>query len=230
MTRSFLIIIGIIVVLCLGLHFYTQWETKRFEASLPKPSATNEAATKGTVEAEDAIKHPEKFDPETRGRPKHGAEGHATSHASEFASDEIQEQPVPGEYLQLIVPNIEVPEPIEDPIVVELHAEKLELEQLQVEINDRADGFRKALNAQSISVDEAKAIYEELNRKLKHLRERRYQWWLKYAEHPAADVPEHWRNPQIIDEATASIKEQAEQEVEKEAASRGYIISPRTNP
>lgn len=227
MTRSFLIIIGIIVVLCLGLHFYTQWETKRFEASFPKPPATNEAATKGTVEAEDTIKHPEKVDLVTRGRHKHGAEWHATSHPSEFASDEIQEQPVPEEYSQLIVPNIEVSEPIEDPIVVELHAEKLELEQLQVEINDRADGFRKALNAQSISVDEANAIYEELNRKLQYLRERRYQWWLKYAEHPEADVPEYWGNPEIIDEAAASIKEQ---EVEKEAASGGYIISPRTNP
>lgn len=230
MTRSFVIIIGIIIALGLGLHFYAQWEMKRFEASLPKPPAPNDAATKGTADAENTIENQEKFDAETGGEHRHGDKWHATPHPSELASDETQEQPVPEERSQLVVPNVEEPEPIADPVAAQLHAEKLKLAQLQEEINDMGNGFYNALEAQSISVDEANAIFEELNGKLQHLRERRRQWLRAYAEHHGTEYqgPEYWVNPQMIDEA--ALQEQAEQEAQEHAASRGYIILPRTNP
>ena len=229
MTRSFVIIIGIIIALGLGLHFYTQWEMKQSEASLPKPPAPNDAATKGTADAENTIENQEKFGGEHR----HVNKWHATPHPSELASDETQEQPVPEERSQ----NVEEAELIADPVAAQLHAEKLKLAQLQEEIDNMASGFYNALGAQSISVDEANAISEELNGKAQHLRERRRQWLRAYAEHHGTEYqgPEYWANPQMIDEATIQEqieqqKEQVEQEMQEDAASRGYTILPGTNP
>jgi hypothetical protein len=233
MTRSLVIIVGIIIALGLGLHFYAQWEMKRFEASLPKPPAPNDAATKGTADAENTIENQEKFDAETGEEHRHGDKWHATPHPSELASDETQEQPVPEGRSQ----NVEEAEPIADPVAAQLHAEKLKLAQLHEEIDDMGNGFYNALETQSISVDEANAIFEELNGKLQHLREQRRQWLRAYAEHHGTEYqgPEYWANPQMIDEAAIQEqieqqKEQVEQETQEYAASRGYIILPGTNP
>ena len=227
MTRSFVVIISIIIVLGLGLHFYTQWETKRFKASLPKPPATKDPA-----KAENTIENQEKFNPEIHDGHGNGDEWHTTPHVPELASDETQEQSVSEEHSQLVVPNAEASEPIEDPVAIQLDAEKIELEQLQAEVNDMGNRFRSTLEAQSISVDEANAIYEELNHKLQHLRERRYRWLRKYAEHHGTEYqgPAYWANPQMIDDAVTATQEQTEQETQEDALSRGYIIIPRTDP
>ncbi len=106
---------------------------------------------------------------------------------------------------------------------------KLELGQLQEEVNDIGNRFYNALEAQSISVDEANAVFEELKEKLKHLREQRHQWLREYAEHYGTEYqgPEHWVNSQMIDKAV--LQEQAHQEAQEQAVSRGYIILPRIN-
>ncbi len=225
MTRSLLIIIGIFITLGLGLHFYAQWEMKRFEASLPNLPAPNGAATKGTGEAEK-----EKFDPQTNEEHWQSDEWDATPHPPELTTDEPQEKTVPKEHSPLVVTNVEAPELIEDPVAAQLHAEKLEMEQLQEEVNKIGNGFYNALEAQSLSLDEANAIFEKLNHKLQHLRERRHQWLSKYAEHYGIEYqgPEYWVNPQMVDEAV--LQEQAEQEMQEQAASRGYIIFPGTPP
>ena len=227
MTRSFLIVIGMIIVLGLGLHFHVQWETERFETSLPKPPVSdNTDATEGITKSENAIENSEKFDTKNSEGQRHDNEWYTTLSPSEIVRDTTETQPLSESHSQVVCPNVEVPEPIEDAVAVQLHAEKREIDQLQIEINDKAHRFRKALDTQSISIDEANVIYKELKGKLQHIRELRYQWWLKYGEHPEADVPGHWRNPQIIDRAVASIKEEAEQEVQEEGLSNGYIILP----
>lgn len=225
MTRSFVIVIGIIIALALGWHFYVQWDLKRFEASLPKLAPTNDTANQGTAEAKNAIEDQEKFDSVTSGEHSHSDEWHTPS--SELASDETQEHPVPEEHSQLGVPNIEEPEPIEDLVAVQLQTKKLELLQLQDEVNDMGNRFYNALEAQSISVDEANAIFEELKEKLKHLREQRHQWLREYAKHYGTEYqgPEHWANSQMIDEA--ALQEQTHQEAQEQGVSRGYIILPR---
>lgn len=230
MTRSFVIGIIIIIVLALSLHFYTQWDLKRFEASLPKPSVTNDTATQGTAEAKNIIENQEKFDSVTSEEHRHGGEWHTTQPSSKLASDETQEHPVLEERSHLGVPNVEEPEPIEDPVAVQLHAKKLELVQLQKEVNDIGNRFYNDLEAQSISVDEANTTFEELNDKLKHLREQRRQWLREYAEHYGTEYqgPEHWVNPQMIDEA--ALQEQIHQEAQEEGVSRGYIVLPKINP
>ena len=42
MNRTLVIAIGIVIAICLGVHFYAQWDMKRFEASLPKPPAVEQ--------------------------------------------------------------------------------------------------------------------------------------------------------------------------------------------
>ena len=224
MTRSFVIIIGIIIALSLSWHFYIQWEMKQFKASLPKPFANRD-----TAKAEKVSENPEKSDTVTSGEHRHGDVWHATPHPSELPSDKTQEKPLPEEHAQLGVPNVEAPEPIEDPGTAQLHAEKLEMAQLQEKVDDMANGFYNAIEAQSISVDEANAIFEEINDTLQHLRERRHQWLRKYAEHHGTEYqgPEHWVNPEMIDEA--ALREQSEQVAQGHAVSRGYILLPRSN-
>ena len=80
-----------------------------------------------------------------------------------------------------------------------------------------------------MSVDEANAVFEELNDKLKHLRERRHQWLREYAEHHGTEYqgPEHWVNPQMINEAV--LQEHTHQEAQEQGVSRGYIVLPRIN-
>lgn len=227
MIRSFLIVIGMIIILGLGLHLHVQWEIEQFETSLPKPPIVNNIdATEGATESENAIENPEKFDTKTNEEQRHDDESHTTPSPSEIVRNTTEIQPVPESDSQFVGSNVEVPEPIEDTVAVQLHAEKREIDQLQIEINDKAHRFRKAIDTQSISIDEANVIYKELKGKLKHIRELRYQWWLKYGKHPEADVPEHWRNREIIDRTVTSIKEEAEQEVQEEGLSNGYIILP----
>ena len=224
MTRSFVIVIGILIVFILSLHFWVQWDLKRFKASLPSP------ATKAPAEAENAIENQKKINA-VSGVHSHGGEWHTIP--AELARDKTREQdktpeqPVPEKPSQLGVPNVEESEPIEDPVTVYLHAEKLELARLQEEVNDMADGFYNALEAQSISVNEANAIFEELNKKLKHLRERRHQWLREYAEHHGTEYqgPEHWVNLPTIDEA--ALQERAYQEAQEQGIDRGYIVLPR---
>lgn len=229
MTRSVVIGILIIIVLALSLHFYTQWDLNRFEALLPKPPVTNDT-TQGTAEAKSVIENPEKIDTVTHEAHRHGDARHTSKNVSKLAIDKTQAHPVLEERSQSGVPNLEVPEPIEDPVSIQLHAKKLELEKLQKEVNDRGDRFYNDLEAQSISVDEANRIFEEINDTLKYLREHRRQWLREYAEHYGTEYqgPEYWVNPQMIDEAV--LKEQVYQEAQEQGISRGYIVLPRINP
>ena len=58
MKRSFLIIIGIIIALCLGLHFYLHWDMKRFKASLPNQTATPQSGLcVSSVFRYDSVRH-----------------------------------------------------------------------------------------------------------------------------------------------------------------------------
>lgn len=51
MARQLVIASGLLIAFCAGIFFYAEWQTKRFDASLPKPPAQNPAAndTKGYV-------------------------------------------------------------------------------------------------------------------------------------------------------------------------------------
>jgi len=216
--RSFVIVIGILIVFILSLHFWVQWDLKRFKASLPAP------ATQAPAKVENVIENQKKIDA-VSGVHSHGDEWHTVP--PELARDKTRKQLVPEEPSQLDVPNVEESEPIEDPVAVYLHAEKLELARLQEEVNDMGNKFYNTLEAQSISVDEANATFEELNKKLKHLRERRHQWLREYAEHHGTEYqgPEHWVNLPTIDEA--ALQERAYQEAQEQGIDRGYIVLPR---
>ena len=223
-----LLITGIIIAFVLGLHFYAQWEMKKFEASLPKPPAP-----KGTADVENAIENQEKFDTETSGIHWHVDEWHATPHPPELTSNEHKEQTVQEEHSPLEVPIVDEPERIEDSVAAQLQLEKLELDQLGKEVNDISNQFRNDLVAQNFSsIEEADAICEEINRRLRNLHERRYQWLRKYEEHHGTQYqgPEEWAkfpmSAQMVDEAMASIKGRLGQETPEEATSRGYILLP----
>ena len=41
--KTFVIALGILLAVCLGLHFYAQWDMKRFDASLPEPPPADTA-------------------------------------------------------------------------------------------------------------------------------------------------------------------------------------------
>ena len=42
--KTMVIAIGILLAFCLGIHFYAQWDMKRFDASLPKPPDPEQGA------------------------------------------------------------------------------------------------------------------------------------------------------------------------------------------
>ena len=65
MKRKLIVAIVVIIAVCIGIHFWTEWEKARFDASLPKPPAED-----------------------TAGGHWHGDEWHAEPHAADEAEEE----------------------------------------------------------------------------------------------------------------------------------------------
>ena len=225
MTRLIVIIIVLVIAL-VGLHFYLQWDMKRFEASLSKPfkPANDEAITDNTAEAENYIDNTEKVNPETSGEHWDGNEWHAKSHQLESASEETQEQPIPNGNTQPIFPSVEELEPSEAPMLAELHAERLELKRLQTEVDIMSEDFSAAIKAQRLTRSQARETFKEINLKLQHLQEQQYQWWQKYVEFQGTEYPgtEHWGRHEEMDEAT--LREHAKQKA-VDLKYQGHILA-----
>ena len=77
--KTMVIAIGILLAFCLGVHFYAQWDMKRFDASLPKPPDPEQEA------------HAEPQGAEPHAGHNHGPEEHSlldeATHADEALRD-----------------------------------------------------------------------------------------------------------------------------------------------
>ena len=67
MKRKFIAAIVVIIAVCIGIYFWTEWEKARFDASLPKPPAEEEQVADDVTE-------------DTAGGHWHGDEWHAEPH------------------------------------------------------------------------------------------------------------------------------------------------------
>ena len=67
MNRKLIVAIGVIIAVCIGIYFWTEWEKARFDASLPKPPAEEEQVADDVTE-------------DTAGGHWHGDEWHAEPH------------------------------------------------------------------------------------------------------------------------------------------------------
>lgn len=76
MNRTLVIAISILLAFCAGIYFWTEWQKKEFDASLPKPPAVEEQQV-----ADD-----------TAGGHWHGDEWHAEPHTAHAAEDETTAQ------------------------------------------------------------------------------------------------------------------------------------------
>ncbi|RKU33357.1 hypothetical protein C6495_09410, partial [Candidatus Poribacteria bacterium] len=67
MNRKLIAAIVVIIAVCIGIYFWTEWEKARFDASLPKPPAEEEQVADDVTE-------------DTAGGHWHGDEWHAEPH------------------------------------------------------------------------------------------------------------------------------------------------------
>ena len=67
MKRKLIVAIVVIIAVCIGIYFWTEWEKARFDASLPKPPAEEEQVADDVTE-------------DTAGGHWHGDEWHAEPH------------------------------------------------------------------------------------------------------------------------------------------------------
>ena len=72
MKRKFIAAIVVIIAVCIGIYFWTEWEKARFDASLPKPPAEEEQVADDVTE-------------DTAGGHWHGDEWHAEPHVADEA-------------------------------------------------------------------------------------------------------------------------------------------------
>ncbi len=226
MTRSLAIIISIIV-LGIGLHFYTQWDIKRFKASLPKPPIHDKVLADGTAEAENSIDNSEKIGLETgEGHWHENQEWHAAPNQPEPASDETREDSVQEEYSQLaVLPSEETEEiePLEEQVLADLHAEVLELQELQRIVESDAEKLIAAAKTGSMSRSELIAEIKEINLRLQALHKQQHLWQSKYVEYNGTEYPgtEHWVKHHGVD------KETLREQVVEDLKSRGYLLLPQ---
>ena len=78
MNRTLVIAISILLAFCAGIYFWTEWQKKEFDASLPKPPAVEEQQV-----ADDTV---DDVAGDTTGGHWHGDEWHAEPHNSVFAA------------------------------------------------------------------------------------------------------------------------------------------------
>ena len=119
MNRTLVIAISILLAFCASIYFWTEWQKKEFDASLPKPPAVEEQQV-----ADDTV---DDVAGDTAGGHWHGDEWHAEPHANEAP-------PV------LINPDVNLNEFLTDSEIKELeqtlkreglHPEKLSQQQLE---------------------------------------------------------------------------------------------------
>ena len=77
MNRTLLIAIGILIAFCAGIYFWTEWQKKEFDASLPKPPAVEEQQV-----ANDTV---DDVAGDTTGGHWHGDEWHAEPHPEQVS-------------------------------------------------------------------------------------------------------------------------------------------------
>ena len=226
MTRSY-VIISIVIALCLSLHFYLQWDVKRFKASLPKVPVVTDTTTEATGDTENAMEHPEKFAAPNSEGFWHGDDWHVTPHSLEVANDDpLNDGPRGGviqeEHSQLGIIPLEEAKPIEDPEIAGLHTELLELQERQRTIEAESDKLAAAIEAKSISIPEVMAKVKDLNIRLQHLSQQQHLWRSKYVEYYGTEYPgtEHWVEHQGID------KELLREQISEDLKSRGYHLVP----
>ena len=78
MNRTLVIAISILLAFCAGIYFWTEWQKKEFDASLPKPPAVEEQQV-----IDDTV---DDVAGDTAGGHWHGDEWHAEPHNSVFAA------------------------------------------------------------------------------------------------------------------------------------------------
>ena len=143
---------------------------------------------------------------------------------SENASNAPQEYSVKvGNNTAGGVPLLEDPEPLEDPVLVELHAERLELKQRQKEDTIMVNDFLAAIEGDKLTMSEFLKTAEELHIRSVNLLKEQAEWRRKYVEYTGTEYPgtSHW--VEHAEEDPETLRKLFEQEMR----SRGYhIVDP----
>lgn len=142
-------------------------------------------------------------------------------HQPRSASDETEEQPIKaGDTAAGGGPLLEDPERLEDPVLAEFNAERLELKRQQRDLEVRINDFPDAVKAERFSASQFLEIGKKLRIRSQELLKQKAQWQRQYVGYTKTEYPgtRHWGAHCKVDQQT--LREHVKQQME----SRGYII------